>query len=114
MRMNSANREARIRIGSSTCTIRRLACLPLCASTTTDAPFRLSVVSSWSCERPVGRVARPDVLAGAVGDEDAIVVVQLAGVADVARRSHPLDRRVRHLGPPAAAAAWSRASRGTR
>ena len=30
-----------------------------------------------------------------------MVVVQLAGVADVARRSHPLDRRVRHLGPPA-------------
>ena len=101
MRMNRANREARIRIGSSTCTIRRLACLPLCASITTSAPFAVERGEQLVLERPVGRVARPDVLARAVEIEDAIVVVQLAGAADVARRGHPLDRRVRHLGPPA-------------
>ena len=53
MRMNRAKREARIRIGSSNCTIRRLACLPLCGSIDDRAPLRRSVVSSWSSSAPL-------------------------------------------------------------
>ena len=79
-----------------------------------DAPLRSSVVSSWSCERPVGRVARPDVLAGAVGDRGCDGRSPAGGRGGRCPPRPSAGRSCTAPRSPGCAAAWSRASRGTR